>query len=162
MRAAAMGEGHLTTLAMRAPLPYADASFDLVVSITALCFINDEVTAAQEILRVARRRFAIGLLNRHSLLWLQKGRDGGRGGYRGAHWHTVREARRLFRDLPARNLQLRTAIQIPSGGPVARFVERAWSPSLPYGSFILAVGDVTAPTDASPNKALQPTAYRCA
>jgi ubiquinone/menaquinone biosynthesis C-methylase UbiE len=66
-------------------LPYADASFDLVVSITALCFIDDEVTAVREILRVARRRYAVGLLNRHSLIWLQKGRGAGHGGYRGAH-----------------------------------------------------------------------------
>jgi SAM-dependent methyltransferase len=133
-------------------LPHADASFDLVVSIAALCFIDDEVTAAREILRVARRRFAIGLLNRHSLLWLQKGRRGGHGGYRGAHWHTVREAGRLFRHLPVRRLQVRTAIQIPSGGPFARFIERAWPPSLPYGAFILVVGDVDAPTHASPNE----------
>jgi SAM-dependent methyltransferase len=126
-------------------LPYANASFDLVVSIAALCFIEEEVTAAREILRVARRRFAIGLLNRHSLLWLQKGRGGGCGGYRGAHWHTVREARRLFRDLPVQRLRVRTAIQIPSGGPFARFIECAWPSSLPGGAFILVVGDVAAP-----------------
>ncbi len=132
-------------------LPYADASFDLVVSVTALCFIDDQVAAAREILRVARRRFAIGLLNRNSILWLQKGRGGGHGGYCGAHWHTVRETRRLFRELPARNLQLRTAIQIPGGGPFARFVERAWPPSLSYGAFILAVGDVAVPKHPAPN-----------
>lgn len=60
-------------------LPFRNASFDLVISIAALCFIPDEVAAVREILRVTRRRFAIGLLNRKSLLWLQKGRRGGRG-----------------------------------------------------------------------------------
>lgn len=123
-------------------LPYADASFDLVVSIAALCFIDDEVTAAREIFRVARRRFAIGLLNRHSLLWLQKGRGGGHGGYRGAHWHTVREVGRLFRALPVQRFQVRTAIQMPCGGPFARFVERLCPSSFTSGAFILVVGDV--------------------
>ncbi|MGK7905687.1 MAG: class I SAM-dependent methyltransferase [Synechococcus sp.] len=130
-------------------LPFADASFDLVVSITALCFIEEQDAAAREILRVARRRFAIGLLNRHSLLWLQKGRGGGRGGYRDAHWHTVCEARRLFHDLPVRDLRVRTAIQIPSGGQFARFVELAMPSSLASGGFILVVGDVATPKTAT-------------
>ena len=131
-------------------LPYANASFDLVVSIAALCFIEEEVTAVREILRVTRRRFAIGLLNRHSLLWLQKGRGGGRGGYRGARWHTVREVRRLFRDLPVQHLRVRTAIQIPSSGQLARLIEHVWPSSLPVGAFILAVGDVATPAHAPP------------
>jgi SAM-dependent methyltransferase len=127
-------------------LPYANASFDLVVSIAALCFVEEEITALREILRVARRRFAIGLLNSHSLLYLQKGRGGGRGGYRGAHWHTVREARGLFRDLPVERLRVHTAIQIPSGGSFARCIEHAWPASLPSGAFILVAGDVACAT----------------
>jgi SAM-dependent methyltransferase len=127
-------------------LPYANASFDLVVSIAALCFIEEEITAVHEILRVAHRRFAIGLLNRHSLLYLQMGPGGGRGGYRGAHWHTVREARGLFHDLPVEHLRVHTAIQIPSGGSFARRIERAWPSSLPSGAFILVAGDVACAT----------------
>jgi SAM-dependent methyltransferase len=123
-------------------LPCADASFDSVVSIAAICFIQDEIAAIREIVRVARRRFAVGLLNRHSLLWWQRGRGGGRGGYRGAHWHTVREAVSLFRGLPVRRLFVRTAIQVPSGSRVARFIERAWPSSLASGAFILVAGDV--------------------
>jgi SAM-dependent methyltransferase len=122
-------------------LPYANASFDLVVSIAALCFIAEEEAAVREILRVARRRFAIGLLNRHSLLWVRKGRGGGSGAYRGARWHTVREAGRLFRELPVQGLRVYTAIQIPDGGPFAQFVERV-TPSSPFGGFMLVVGDV--------------------
>lgn len=67
---------------------------------------------------------------------------GGRGGYRGAHWHTVREARRLFRDVPVRHVSVQTAIPIPSGGWFARLIERAWPLSLPGGAFILVTGDV--------------------
>jgi SAM-dependent methyltransferase len=143
-------------------LPYPDASFDLVVSMAALCFIEEEMVAAREIVRVARRRFAIGLLNRRSILWLQKGRSGGRGGYRGAHWHTVREARRLFRDLPVQHLQVRTAIQIPSGGRFAQVVERVWPPSVRFGAFTLVSGTVREVTHAPPNNSMQRTALRAA
>jgi len=65
-------------------LPFADARFDHVLSITVLCFVDDERQAVAECVRVARRRFAIGWLNRDSLLYRQKGRGGGSGAYRGA------------------------------------------------------------------------------
>lgn len=120
-------------------LPFADRSFDLVTSITALCFIAEETTAISEILRVARRRFGIGMLNRHSLLWLREGRTSG--GYRGAHWHTVREAMRLFHDQPVKNLRVNTAIQIPTGGWFARMIERLLPTTIPTGAFILVTGD---------------------
>jgi SAM-dependent methyltransferase len=103
-------------------LPFADRSFDLVISVTALCFMHDARCALMEMLRVARRRVALGLLNRHSLLWFAKGRDGGRGAYRGAHWHTRREVERLFAGQPARNLALRTAIMLPATSDV-----RVWN-----------------------------------
>jgi hypothetical protein len=147
------------TVADARKLPFANASFDLVVSITALCFISEEGAAVREIVRVARRRFAIGLLNRRSLLWLQKGTGQGRGGYRGAHWHTVSEAKSLFRDLPVRCLRVRTAIQVPDGGGFARVIERMLPPSLGTGAFILVVGDVGAPTHAH-GRAPQSTPHR--
>lgn len=93
-------------------------------------------------MRVTRRRFAIGLLNRRSLLWLRKGRGGGTGAYRGARWHTVREARALVRGLPVQQVRTRTAIQIPTGGPLARRVERWWPAAIGAGAFILVSGDV--------------------
>jgi len=123
-------------------LPYASASFDVVVSIAALCFIQEEAAAVREIVRVARRRVGIGFLNRQSLLWLEKGRGGGRGGYRGARWHTAREARSLFRGLPVHHLRVHTAIQAPDGGTFARLIERMWPRSLPTGAFLLVTGDV--------------------
>ena len=45
-------------------LPFADRSFDCTLSVTALCFVAEQRKALAEILRVTRRRFAIGLLNR--------------------------------------------------------------------------------------------------
>lgn len=128
-------EGASYAVADARALPYSDASFDLVMSITALCFIENERQAISEIMRIGRRRFAIGLLNRHSLLWLKKGRGGGHGAYQGAHWHTLHEAKRLFQDQAVRNLQVYTAIQLPGGGGLARAIEHVWPARFPFGAF---------------------------
>lgn len=125
-------------------LPYRAASFDLVVSIASLCFIEDQRAAIREMIRVARRRIAIGLLNRRSLLWLQKGRSGGHGGYRGARWHTTHEAADLLAGLPVRELRVQTAIHLPRGGQLAQQAERLWPRWMHTGAFIVVVGDVGA------------------
>jgi SAM-dependent methyltransferase len=123
-------------------LPFADASFDRAVSVTALCFVEEARKALDQMLRVTRKRFAIGLLNRHSLLYLQKGRHGGSGAYRGARWHTQSEIRALLDELPARNVTLETAVLLPGGGPIARGVESLASGRVPFGAFIVFAGDV--------------------
>jgi SAM-dependent methyltransferase len=123
-------------------LPFPDRRFDLSISVTALCFLEDARLALQEILRITRKRFAVGLLNRRSLLYLQKGRDGGSGAYRGARWHTAREIRALFDGLPAGNLKIRSAVFVAGGGSIARAVERLVPNRLPLGAFIVIAGDV--------------------
>jgi len=92
--------------------------------------------ALREIVRVACRRFAIDLLHRNGLLRLWKGRGAGRGGYRGARWHSIDDARALFRDLPVRHLRVQTAIHIPTGG-FSNEPSSAFSPPLsrPVRSF---------------------------
>ena len=75
--------------------------------------------------RVARHRFAIGWLNRSSLLYRQKGREGGSGAYRGARWHSAGEVRALFSGLPVRKLKLRSAIFLPSATRTARCLEQS-------------------------------------
>jgi len=122
-------------------LPFPDASFDHVASIAALCFVDDERQAVAEALRVTRRRFVIGWLNRASLLYWQKGRHGGSGAYRGARWHTAREVRALFSGLPVKNLKLRSAIFLPSGTGWATWVERGVPPVLPWGGMLLVSGE---------------------
>lgn len=118
-------------------LPFADEQFDCVVSITALCFVADERRAVAEILRVTRRRFAIGWLNRASLLYRQKA---GSGAYRGATWHTAGEVRHFFTALPVANLSLTSAVFLPGGGPVARTMERLLPNRLPRGALLIAAG----------------------
>jgi SAM-dependent methyltransferase len=122
-------------------LPFSDASFDHVLSIAALCFVDDERQAVAEAVRVARHRFAIGWLNRSSLLYWQKGREGGSGAYRGARWHSADEVRALFSGLPVRKLKLRSAIFLPSATRMARCLERAIPGALPWGGLLLATGE---------------------
>jgi len=124
-------------------LPFADASFDHVLSIAALCFVDDERRAVAECVRVARCRFAIGWLNRNSLLYRQKGRGGGSGAYRGARWHGAGEVRSLFSGLPVRNLKLRSAIFLPSATPWSRGLEQGLPSGLPWGGLLLATGEKT-------------------
>ncbi len=118
-------------------LPFADNSFDCVMSIAALCFIPEERQAVAEIVRVARRRFAIGWLNRASLLYRQKHEQGA---YRGARWHTVDEVRDFFSGLPVTNLSLSSAIFVPSGGSIAVIAERLLPSALPWGALLIAAG----------------------
>lgn len=121
-------------------LPFRDATFDYALSIAALCFVSDEAQAVSEIVRVTRKRFAIGWLNRTSLLYLEKGRQGGQGAYRGARWHNAQEVRALFNGLPVRDLSLHASIFLPTGGGVARMLERHLPTSLPWGGLLVASG----------------------
>lgn len=123
-------------------LPFADGSYDNAISVTALCFVSDWPQALSEMVRVARRRVVLGLLNRHSLLWREKGRHGGSGAYQGAHWHTVSEVRAALSKLPASNVQTRTAIFLPSGSAFARTLEQVLPNRLPWGGFLAVSADI--------------------
>lgn len=123
-------------------LPFANGAFDFSISVAALCFIPDESQALREMLRVTKKRFAIGLLNRHSLLYLKKGRGGGKGAYRGAHWHTAAEVRALFEGMPVMNLQLRSAVVLSGDGIFARLVERLWPRRWLCGAFLCVTGEM--------------------
>jgi SAM-dependent methyltransferase len=122
-------------------LPFADAGFDCVVSVAALCFIDDWRLALSEMIRVTRRRLVVGLLNRHSLLWREKGRDGGTGGYRGAHWHSVNEIRSALAESPLHHVRVKTALFLPRGSPIARACEVCLPNRLHYGGFLVVAAD---------------------
>ncbi len=116
-------------------LPFADASFDYCAAVTSLCFVSDPARALAGMWRLCRRGLVLGLLNRHSLLYLVKR---GRGGYRGARWDTAAEVRRWCRPLrPAAAPQLACAIWLPGGGWLARGLE-SLLPENPCGGGFLA------------------------
>ena len=136
-------DGAAFVVANACRLPFRDHSFDLVISVTALCFVREEQQALKEMLRVARRRVAVGLLNHHSLLYVLKGRGGGKGAYRGARWHSPEEVSALFGGLPARLVGMRTAILSPAGGPWSQRMEARLAQLLPgSGGFIAAVAEL--------------------
>ena len=117
-------------------LPFPDRSFERVVSVAALCFVEEERQAVAEIVRVTRQRFAIGWLNRTSLLYRQKGRGGGSGAYRGVRWHHPRELLDFFS-----GLAVHSAIFLPSGNGVARTMERLLPHTLPWGGLVVVSGE---------------------
>lgn len=123
-------------------LPFTNGSFDHVVSVTALCFVDGWQQALHEMVRVARRRIVLGLLNHNSLLHRQKGRQGGSGAYRGAHWHTSSEIRAALAALPIRNVCVASAIFLPSGSVFSRTVECVMPNRLTWGGFLAVSGDV--------------------
>jgi len=124
--------GEQYAIADASALPFADGAFDYAVSIAALCFVADERRALREMLRVARRGIALGLLNRRSLLHWQKGRRGGSGAYRGARWHTRGELKKLLVGLPLEPVVIGSAIALPSASSLARAMEGL----LPCGAFL--------------------------
>jgi SAM-dependent methyltransferase len=124
-------------------LPFADNSFDQALSVASLCFTADWQQAVREIVRVTRQHFAIGLLNRHSLLWFEKGRQGGSGGYQGAYWLSPAELRGSVKGLPVTNIRLRSAVFLPSGSSTAGMVERVLPNVVPWGGFMMLAGEKT-------------------
>lgn len=122
-------------------LPFADNSFDHVLSVAALCFTTDWHKAVSEIVRVTRKRFAIGMLNRNSLLWREKGRHGGSGAYRGALWLSPDEFGGSLKGLSVSNSRIKSAIYLSSGSATARIVERLLPGNVPWGGFMVLSGD---------------------
>ena len=120
-------------------LPFADGSYDCAVAVTSLCFIEPASAALREMWRVARRSVVLGLLNRNSLLWLEKRHAAS---YRGARWDTTRVARSWARQLrPFPAVTVRSAVFGTSGGIVARALETLLPNRLPCGGVLaLALG----------------------
>jgi len=134
------GEAYVAGRAER--LPFRDATFDHAVAVTSLCFVPDQDATLREVVRVTRKRVALGLLNRYSLLYLQKGRRGGVGAYRGAHWHTPAEIRVQLARLPVREVRLASAIFVPTASRAARWLEARVPEYWLVGGFMLAAADV--------------------
>jgi SAM-dependent methyltransferase len=118
-------------------LPFAAASFDHVVAVTSLCFVADEAHAVREMARVARRCVVLGLLGRHSLLWLAKRNAGS---YAGARWHRREEARALMKNAGLCSIRVGNAVYFPEGGRWMQNVEPVLPAVLPGGGFLAISG----------------------
>jgi ubiquinone/menaquinone biosynthesis C-methylase UbiE len=115
-------------------LPFATRCFDTVSAVTSLCFVDDEITALKEMLRVARHTVVLGLLHRHSLLWWRK-HDHGM--YTGARWHTRRDIQRLLAQLPGvSHYEIRTILFWPGGPAPGRLLETIMPLARWFGGFM--------------------------
>jgi ubiquinone/menaquinone biosynthesis C-methylase UbiE len=82
-------------------LPFADGAFDLTIFITTLEFLERPREALLEALRVARHGVLLGVLNRWSVLGLQRQLAGlfHQTVYAAAHFYGVGELKRLLRSV---------------------------------------------------------------
>jgi len=113
-------------------LPFADGAFDLTALVTTLEFLGQPQEALAEARRVARRGVVLGVLNRCSVLGLQRRVMGlfHQTVYDAAHFYGVGELKRLLRSVAGRKAHIvwRTTL-FPHGWP--------WSQArLPWGGFI--------------------------
>lgn len=131
-------------------LPFADATFDLTLAVTVLCFLSaaERREAVQELVRVTRPggRVVIGELARLSL-WAAKRRLAAWGGaetWRAAHFTSGRELTSLLRAAGAGPVTVRRALYLPPAdwGPMTRhaaLIERLGRPLGPFGAAFVAV-----------------------
>ncbi|HVA11799.1 MAG TPA: class I SAM-dependent methyltransferase [Stellaceae bacterium] len=105
-------------------LPFPDAAFDVVVSITVLCFVPDASVAMREMARVLRPggRLVLGELGRWSLWALIRRLRGwlGSATWKAAHFRTGTELRALAKQTGLSVTAIRGAVFYPPVGILAR------------------------------------------
>ena len=110
-------------------LPFPDASFDVVVAVTVLCFVPDAAGAVREMARVLRPggRLVIGELGRWSVWALIRRLRGWRGSatWRAARFRSAPELRTLFTSADVPVDAVRGAVYYPPLGSLARAMARA-------------------------------------
>lgn len=113
-------------------LPFADDSFDLVLAVTVLCFVDAAAPAVREMARVLRPggRLVIGELGRWNL-WAAKRRMSGWLGsrmWRSATFRTVRALKDLVADAGLAVMTVRGAVYYPPFALLAALLARcdAW------------------------------------
>lgn len=113
--AAHLVEGDVTSL------PFEDASFDLVLSVTVLCFVPEPQRAVRELVRVTRPggRVVLGELNRWSA-WAAWRRIKGWGGserWRAAHSFSPHQLGNLLTQTDAEAVVAQAAAYLPPAAP---------------------------------------------
>lgn len=105
-------------------LPFPNASFDVVVSVTVLCFVSDAAGAVREMVRVLRPggRLVLGELGRWSLWALIRRVRGWLGSltWRAARFRTAADLRALAEKAALRVTDVRGAVYYPPVGAFAR------------------------------------------
>ena len=139
-RAAAAREAVVFASGRAEALPFAAASFDVVVAVTVLCFVPDAEAVFHEVARVLRPGGAavIGELGRWSLWALRRRIRGWLGNrlWRAAHFRTRGELRRLAAGAGLEVRAVRGAVFYP---PVAALA-CAMAPLDPWLGRITAIG----------------------
>lgn len=113
-------------------LPFAEDTFDLVALVTTLEFLERPRAVLVEALRVARQGLLLGVLNRRSLLGLQRRLTGFLRPtvYDAAHFYSVGELSRLLCSVAGEGVTLSWHTTLfPRGWPWPRLV-------LPWGGFL--------------------------
>ncbi len=116
-------------------LPFNKREFDYCTAITSLCFIDEYQLALAEMWRVSKKGVVLGLLNRNSLLYLQKANTGG---YKGSRWDTQNNIKQwiaLLDPKPSRVI-IKTVLFVPGMGLFSKKIEPFISNKLPFGSFL--------------------------
>lgn len=126
MLQAASDGGGAVALARAEALPFPAASFDVVVAVTVLCFVEDTGAALGDMVRVLRPggRLVLGELNRWST-WAARRRIRGWLGspvWRAAHFRSPSELRRLAHAAGLVDVAVAGAIFYPPFGVAARLL----------------------------------------
>lgn len=107
-------------------LPFADASFDVVLAITALCFIADPIPAVRELARVLRPggTLVLGDLARYSPWAIRRRVRGWLGSptWRSAHFRSRGELRLLMAAAGFQVIAIRGAVYLPHSNFAARML----------------------------------------
>lgn len=99
-------------------LPFAEASFDLSLAVTVLCFVEDPQRAVSELVLAELGRYSLWVAWRRIKGWR------GSGAWKQARFYTSRELAQLLRRVGARDVRTAPAAHLPPGAP-AWLVSRA-------------------------------------
>ena len=102
-------------------LPFADATFDLSLAVTLLCFVDDAQRTVQELVRVTRPggRVVLAELNRWSAWAAWRRLKGWTGSerWRSAHFYSPRKLATLLYRAGAGSVETRAAAYLPPAAP---------------------------------------------
>jgi 2-polyprenyl-3-methyl-5-hydroxy-6-metoxy-1,4-benzoquinol methylase len=131
-------------------LPFPDASFDVVFSVTVLCFTRDAASAVRELARVLRPggRLVLGELGRWSLWAALRRLRGwlGAGTWKAARFRSASELRSLAQQAGLSVTAIRGAVYYPPLGAFARAmapIDSRLGRRTTFGAAFIALGAVS-------------------